>query len=57
LVGNLFYVQPDIGASLTTCPANKPWLKIGQPDFIGPSIAADRNPVRAMGDQRASFEE
>jgi hypothetical protein len=57
LVGNLFYVRPDIGASLTTCPANKPWLKIGQPDFIGPSIAADRNPVRAMGDQRASFEE
>jgi len=25
----LFYVQPDIGASLTTCPANKPRLKIG----------------------------
>jgi hypothetical protein len=36
-------VRPDIGASFSAGFANKPRLKVGQPDVIRPSVCADRD--------------
>ena len=41
-------VRPDVSASLPAYLAGEPGLYVRQPDVIGPSVAADRRPVRAV---------
>ena len=41
-------IRAHIRAPLAASPAGKPRLQIRQPNVIGPLVAADRRPVRAM---------
>jgi hypothetical protein len=47
--GLLFPIEigTDVGASLAAAPTDEPWLQIGQPDVIGPSVRAHGRPVAA----------
>jgi hypothetical protein len=38
-------VRPDISASPAVCRADEPWLEIGQPYVVGPSIVAHDDEV------------
>jgi hypothetical protein len=41
-------VRTDISASLAAGLAGEPGLDVREPDVIGPTVPADRNPVAAM---------
>jgi hypothetical protein len=41
-------IRTDIGAPFATSLAGEPWLQIGQPDAIRPSVAADTCPKAAL---------
>jgi hypothetical protein len=40
-------IRPYVCATLSTGPADKPRLKIGQPDIIRPAIGVDRDRLTA----------
>jgi hypothetical protein len=40
-------IRPEFGTLDAACLTHEQRLEIGQPDVIGPSIAADRRPMAA----------
>jgi hypothetical protein len=41
-------IGPDIGAPPAAGLADEPGLDVGEPDIIGPPVAADRRPMAAV---------